>query len=160
MAKGVKRVQLVGLPDNIRWMAHVAAGQNPGWIYFLVADQLELVKIGACNRYRGHEFALDERIREVKLGAAIVNFTRKFAMFASVLGLTETELFAHFREYRIDTSEWFVLCDDLKEFVECIARCDAEIIAGQHPSEHPWRLLDNAPRPPSKHFVRLCSEFK
>ena len=47
MGKGIRSKVLKNLPDDVRYLAHLASGENPGYIYFLVSDELGLVKIGA-----------------------------------------------------------------------------------------------------------------
>jgi len=164
MPRGISRRELTDLPDEVRYLAHIASGKNPGWIYFLACSQLELVKIGASNRWEGHQAAVDRRIREVKLDVPMIPIDKEAVILAASLGRNEAELHAHFAEYRI-AGEWFVYCDDLKALVDSVARLQEEFARMESdpdapsPKETPWKLLDTPARPPSKKFAGLRAEF-
>src|SRR5258708_5378156 len=66
MPKGIRRPKLPDLPDDLRYLAHIAGSANPGFIYLLVASGLGLVKIGASNRFDGLKLAVQKRIQEIK----------------------------------------------------------------------------------------------
>lgn len=164
MAKGIKPKILVDLPDEVRYLSHIAAGRNPGWIYMLVASDLGLVKIGASNRWDGLRVAVDRRIREVKNAAAIINIDRELVVVASALGRNETEIHKHFNEYRV-AGEWFIFADAVQDFVESVARLLDQLEewgenADARPTETPWRMLEIPARPPSRKFVGLEAVFE
>lgn len=165
MPRGIKPKDLQNLPDDMRYLAHIAAGPNPGYLYFLISDQLGVVKIGASNRWEGHQVAVDKRITEVKNASPLFPIDREFVLLAGPVGMSESAIHDHFKDYRIGKSEWFIYCDDLKGFVDSVGRLLEEFEKWKNdeiemPTEKPWALLRDQPKPPSKKFVRLHAEFE
>ncbi len=164
MGKGIKAKVLENLPDHLRYLAQVAGGQNPGYVYFLVSDDLKLVKIGASNRWDGNNLAVDARIREVKNDVPFVTINREHVILAMVLGLDETEIHEHFSEYRV-AGEWFAYVDDLKKFVDDIGDLLRQLDewandADARPTSTPWNLLKITPKSPSMKFVGVQAHFE
>jgi hypothetical protein len=164
VGKGIKRKVLENLPDDLRYLAHIAAGRNPGYIYLLVSDDLGLVKIGASNRWDGHTVGVDQRIAEVKNDVPFITINREHVILASVLGLDEAEIHDHFAAYRV-AGEWFVYSDDLKIFVDNVGDLllqldEWEKNANAHPTATPWKLLKTPPKPPSKKFTGVKAIFE
>ena len=60
--RGVRPVRLKELPDHQRFLEHYASGPLYGFIYFIIADSMNLVKIGATNQV-GWAAALDRAPR-------------------------------------------------------------------------------------------------
>jgi hypothetical protein len=164
MGKGIKPKELTGLPDELRYLAHIAGSENPGYIYLLVAETLGLVKIGASNRWEGIKVAVDKRIREIINDVPLIPITNSLVIVAASLGRTETEIHRHFAHYRV-AGEWFIYADDLKGFVESVARFLKQVEewskpGAPDPTEFPWKLLDSPAKPPLKKFVDLQSRFE
>ena len=86
MPKGIRRVKLPDIPDDQRYIAHLAASANPGFIYFLVALDLELVKIGASHRFEGLKVAVDKRIQEIKHDVPMIRIDKEYVVLAASLG--------------------------------------------------------------------------
>ena len=164
MGKGIKPKVLENLPEDLRYLAHIAEGKNPGYIYFLISDDLGLVKIGASNRWDGHAVAVDVRIKEVKNDVPFITINREHVVLASALGFGETEIHDHFAAYRA-AGEWFVYSDDLKVFVNNVGDFLRQLDewkkdADARPTATPWRLLETPPKPPSRKFAGVKAIFQ
>lgn len=164
MGRGITQKEFTDLPDNLRHLAHIAGSKNPGYIYLLVAEGLDLVKIGASNRWEGYKVAVDKRIREIIKDAPMIPMTKELVIVAACLGRTETEIHRHFADYRIG-GEWFIYADDLKTFADSVARFLEQVEewskpGAPDPTEFPWKLLDHPARPPSKKFVGMQTRFE
>src|SRR5438309_889653 len=101
MGRGIKPKVFDKLPDDQRYIAHIAGGLNPGYIYFLVCDDVKLVKIGASNRWDGYILAVNARITEVKNDVPFFNITKEYITLASPLGMGESEIHDHFANYHV-----------------------------------------------------------
>jgi len=119
-----KDYDLTGSPN---YLQHYANGPRRGWIYFLVADDLQLVKIGATNTWsktdEGLRLNLDTRIRRLR-GQTFLKL-RLAAITASTPLGSENEhhdYFVNFR-YRPDR-EWFWYIDELREYIAKVAEWD------------------------------------
>lgn len=164
MGKGIRPMVLNNLSDDVRYLAHMASGENPGYIYFLVSEELQLVKIGASNRWSAdNEVAVDKRIREIKNDVPFVNICREHVILAGPLGYSESDIHDHFADYRVG-GEWFIYSDDLKLFVDRIGIFIQQLHSwgndGARPTEKPWTYLEIKPKPPSQKFVGVQSVFQ
>ncbi len=164
MGKGIRSKVLKNLPDDVRYLAHLASGENPGYIYFLVSDELGLVKIGASNRWTDdNKVAVDKRIKEIKNDVPFIKISQEHVILAGPLGYSESDIHDHFADYRVG-GEWFIYSDDLKLFVDKIGTClqqqDAWGNDGVMPTEKPWTYLEAEPKPPSKKFFGVQPIFK
>lgn len=109
-----------GLPP---WMNSFMNGPKRGAIYFLVADDLHLVKIGATNRWKrkGTRTWMEmKRLIEIDRGCPVPLRLAAFVV-ATPYG-TETQHHRYFANYRLRTNhEWFWYLDELKEYVDRVA---------------------------------------
>lgn len=163
MGKGIRPKVLENLPDEIRYLAHIVESENPGFIYFLISDDLGLVKIGASNRWKGHQVAVDSRITEVKNDVPFITIDREYVILAGSLQKTESEIHDHFAAYHV-AGEWYIYSDDLKLFVdevgELLAQLDKWSETGEdRPTLTPWNTLKSIPKPPSKKFKGVRAIF-
>ncbi|GAB5407318.1 MAG: hypothetical protein Aurels2KO_55490 [Aureliella sp.] len=70
MAKGVTPHFFDGdLPDDQRYLSHFAHGKLFGFIYLIVSEEMQLVKIGATNRWEDLGADVAPRMNEIQLGA-------------------------------------------------------------------------------------------
>lgn len=164
MPKGITQKVLPALPDQFRYLAQIAGGQSPGYIYLLVSEEIGLVKIGASNRWDGHTVVADRRVAEVKKQIPFVNLSEEHLILAACLGKNESEIHKHFHEYRA-RGEWFFYSDDLKVFVDSVAdflgQCDEwSKNADARPTAQPWNHLKYPPCLPSRKFVGLRADFE
>ena len=186
MAKGVTRHYFDNdLPDDQRYLSHFAHGRLFGFIYFIVSQELRIVKIGATNRWKDLAADVDSRMTEIQLGAPFVNVSRQTAIACSTLGKSEPQVHDHFREYCI-RGEWFQYTGDLKTFVDQVTLLNDEYdrysdeaetyrqhvndmkAAGNEPTlpipdwpnVKPWKLLDTPAEPPAQKIVGFQPVFE
>lgn len=133
--RGVRPVRLTELPDDQRFLEHYASGPLYGFIYFIIADSMNLVKIGATNQWDGLRPVIEPRILKVRRDIPFLPLSRVTFTTPMALQMSEPELHEHFESYRVEISgkfdpvgdnEWFQLTDSLKAFVDDVALLEKE----------------------------------
>jgi hypothetical protein len=126
---------LPDLPDNLRYLTHSASGPLYGSVYFVFSDPMQLVKIGATNRWEGIWPDVESRVREVRRSVPFVPFTGWTFITPMSLQMSEPELLDFFVDYRVEVNgeedqtgdnEWFQYTDVLKQFVDEVALLNRE----------------------------------
>ena len=104
------------------YMYHLIKGPNRGYTYFLVSDDLSIVKIGGTNDWEieGDSFSFDaeQRVSAVRQGCPVP--LRLAAMLPGVPYGNETSFHRHFKSYRYER-EWYWYLDDLREYIDLVA---------------------------------------
>lgn len=133
--RGVRRTALKNLPDDQRFLDHYASGPLYGFIYFIIADSMALVKIGATNQWDGLRPVIEPRVLQVRRAVPFLPISRVTFTTPIALQMSEPELHEHFESYRVEISgeldpagdnEWFQLTDALKGFVDDVALLEQE----------------------------------
>lgn len=132
--RGANPRTLRNLPDGQRYLTHYAGGPLYGFVYFVFSDPMQLVKIGATNRWKGHWPDIDTRIRQIRQSVPFVPITGQAFTTPMALQMSEPELLDFFADYRVDVgnddqtgdNEWFQNTDVLKQFVDEVALLNRE----------------------------------
>ncbi|MBL8822273.1 MAG: GIY-YIG nuclease family protein [Planctomycetia bacterium] len=114
-----KNFDISQLPN---YMSYFITGRNRGFTYFLVSDDLSLVKIGGTNDWEieGDTFTFDadQRVSAIRRGCPVP--LRLAAMVSGVPYGNEGAFHRYFKSYRY-SREWYWCLDALEEYIEKIA---------------------------------------
>ncbi len=128
MSRGIpKGYDISDLPS---YMDHFMNRGKRGAVYFLVAEDLSLVKIGGTNTWRssldGMYLDMETRVRELQKKLFVPARLAVITM-ATPAGSEQQhhDYFEAFR-YRQDR-EWFWLVDELKDYVERLAQWEQQM---------------------------------